>query len=192
MGRSHGIECEGIKFLGCHPIPRLDGTAPGPGWDRAGAGGGDSGWRAWQDSVMASRASSADLLASVPLFSACSKKELAGLARAAEERSVPAGTVVVREGAAGDAFYVLVSGQARIERSGRAVATIGPGDFFGDLALLDRAPRNATVTTTADTVLVVLGQRTFLAMVDESPAFARKLLLGLARRLRAVDAQARP
>jgi len=141
---------------------------------------------------MASRASSADLLASVPLFSACSRKELAGLARAAEERSVPAGTVVVREGAAGDAFYVLVSGQARIERSGRAVATIGPGDFFGDLALLDRAPRNATVTTTADTVLVVLGQRTFLAMVDESPAFARKLLLGLARRLRAVDAQSRP
>jgi len=141
---------------------------------------------------MASRASSADLLASVPLFSACSRKELAGLARAAEERSVPAGTVVVREGAAGDAFYVLVSGKARVERSGRAVATLGPGDFFGDLALLDRAPRNATVTTTADTVLVVLGQRTFLAMVDESPAFARKLLLGLARRLRAVDAQSRP
>ena len=138
------------------------------------------------------RASSADLLASVPLFSACSKKELAALARAAEERTLPAGTVVVREGAAGDAFYVVVAGQARVTRGGRTVATLGPGAFFGDLALLDRAPRNATVTTTADTDLVVLGQRTFLTMVDESPAFARKLLLGLARRLRDLDAQNRP
>jgi CRP/FNR family cyclic AMP-dependent transcriptional regulator len=138
------------------------------------------------------RASSTDLLASVPLFAACSKKELAALARAAEERTLPAGTVVVREGAAGDAFYVVVAGQARVTRGGRTVATLGPGDFFGDLALLDRAPRNATVTTTADADLVVLGQRTFLTMVDESPAFARKLLLGLARRLRDLDAQNRP
>ena len=138
---------------------------------------------------MARRDTSTDLLAQVPLFSACSKKELQQLARRAEERRVDAGTVLVREGAAGDAFYVIVSGQADVDRHGTVVATIGAGTFFGDLALLDMAPRNATVTATTDMDLVVLGQPEFSAMIDESSAFARKLLKGLAHRLREMDAQ---
>ena len=95
----------------------------------------------------------------------------------------------MREGAAGDAFFVIVSGEADVERHGSVVASIGPGDFFGDLALLDRAPRNATVTATSELDLIVLGQRDFSAMLDESPAFARTLLTGLAHRLRALDAK---
>lgn len=138
---------------------------------------------------MARRDTSTDLLAQVPLFSACSKKELQQLARRAEERRVDAGTVLVREGAAGDAFYVIVSGQADVDRHGTVVATIGAGTFFGDLALLDMAPRNATVTAKTDMELVVLGQPEFSTMIDESSAFARKLLMGLAHRLRAMDAQ---
>jgi CRP/FNR family cyclic AMP-dependent transcriptional regulator len=140
---------------------------------------------------MAHRDASTDLLAQVPLFSACSKKELQQLARKAEDRDVPAGTVLVREGAMGDAFYVIVSGQAEVDRSGTVVATIGPGTFFGDLALLDKAPRNATVTAKTDMELIVLGQREFSTMLDESTAFARKLLIGLAHRLREMDAQTR-
>ncbi len=140
---------------------------------------------------MARRDVSTELLARVPLFSACSKKELAQLARKAEERLVEARSVVVREGAAGDAFYVIVSGEAEVDRHGTVVATIGPGAFFGDLALLDKAPRNATVTATTELELIVLGQREFSAMLDESSAFARKLLVGLAHRLREMDAQDR-
>ncbi|GMU78919.1 MAG: hypothetical protein AMXMBFR46_17120 [Acidimicrobiia bacterium] len=140
---------------------------------------------------MARRDDQTALLAQVPLFSACSKKELQALARRADDRKVEAGTVLVREGAAGDAFFVIVSGQAEVDRSGTVVATIGPGTFFGDLALLDMAPRNATVTAKTDMELVVLGQREFSAMIDESSAFARKLLMGLAHRLRQMDAQTR-
>lgn len=140
---------------------------------------------------MARRDDQTALLAQVPLFSACSKKELQALARRADDRKVDAGTVLVREGAAGDAFFVIVSGQAEVDRSGTVVATIGPGTFFGDLALLDMAPRNATVTAKTDMELVVLGQREFSAMIDESSAFARKLLMGLAHRLRQMDAQTR-
>ena len=140
---------------------------------------------------MARRDDNSALLAQVPLFSACSKKELQQLARKAEDRTVGAGTVLVREGEMGDAFYVIVSGQAEVDRSGDIVATIGPGSFFGDLALLDKAPRNATVTAKTDMELIVLGQREFSAMLEESTAFARKLLMGLAHRLREMDAQTR-
>ena len=140
---------------------------------------------------MARRDDQAALLAQVPLFSACSKKELQALAKRAEERHVPAGTVLVREGEAGDAFYVIVSGQAEVERSGTVVATIGPGAFFGDLALLDKAPRNATVRAKTDMDLIVLSQPEFSAMLDEAGGFARKLLVGLAHRLREMDAQTR-
>jgi len=140
---------------------------------------------------MARRDDQTALLARVPLFSACSKKELQALAKRAEERRVPAGTAIVREGEAGDAFYVIVSGQAEVDRSGTVVATIGPGAFFGDLALLDKAPRNATVTAKTDMDLIVLRQPEFSAMLDEAGGFARKLLVGLAHRLREMDAQTR-
>jgi len=130
-----------------------------------------------------------DHLAQVPLFSACSKKELNMLAKRAEDVKVDAGKVLVSEGAAGAEFFVIVEGEARVSRHGQDVATLGPGQFFGDLALLDRAPRNATITAITPMELVVLGQREFSALIDEVPGFAHKLLAGLARRLRAYDAK---
>ena len=128
-------------------------------------------------------------LAEVPLFSACSKKELQAVAKRAEDVRVDAGKVLVSEGSAGAEFFVILDGQAKVTRHGQEVATLGPAQFFGDLALLDRAPRNATVTATTPMELVVLGQREFSALIDEVPGFAHKLLAGLARRLRAFDAQ---
>ena len=130
-----------------------------------------------------------DHLAEVPLFSALSKKDLQLGARRAEDVKVDAGKVLVTEGSAGSEFFVIVDGKARVTRRGKKVAELGPGQFFGDLALLDRAPRNATVAGETPMELLVLGQREFAALIDEAPGFAHKLLAGLARRLRESDAK---
>ncbi|MFN8027367.1 MAG: cyclic nucleotide-binding domain-containing protein [Acidimicrobiia bacterium] len=131
-----------------------------------------------------------DTLATVPLFSACSKKELQLVARGAERLTVDAGKVIVVEGSAGSEFFVIISGAARVERSGRKVASLGPGNFFGDLALLDRAPRNASVIAESPMELARVGQKAFDELLDV-PGFSKKLLAGLARRLRQEDAKTR-
>jgi CRP/FNR family cyclic AMP-dependent transcriptional regulator len=130
-----------------------------------------------------------DHLSKVPLFSALSKRDLQLVARAAEDVKVDAGKVLVTEGSAGTEFFVIVDGKARVTRRGRKVAELGPGQFFGELALLDRAPRNATVVAETPMELLVLGQREFAALIDEVPGLAHKLLAGLARRLRESDAK---
>jgi CRP/FNR family cyclic AMP-dependent transcriptional regulator len=129
-----------------------------------------------------------ETLATVPLFSACSKKELQMVAKSADHLTVAPGKAVVSEGAAGAEFFVILDGRARVERHGREVATLGPGAFFGDLALLDRAPRNASVIADSDLELAKLGQRAFDELL-ELPGFSKKLLAGLARRLREQDAR---
>jgi CRP/FNR family transcriptional regulator, cyclic AMP receptor protein len=129
-----------------------------------------------------------ETLATVPLFSACSKKELQMVAKSAEQVSVPPGKVVVTEGAAGTEFFVIIDGRARVERHGRQVATLEAGAFFGDLALLDRAPRNASVIADSELEVAKIGQRAFDQLLDY-PGFSKKLLAGLARRLRQEDAK---
>ena len=131
-----------------------------------------------------------ETLATVPLFSACSKKELALVARGADRLTVEAGKVIVTEGSAGAEFFVIISGAARVERSGRKVASLGPGAFFGDLALLDRAPRNASVIAESPMELARVGQKAFDELLGV-PGFSKKLLAGLARRLRQEDAKTR-
>jgi CRP-like cAMP-binding protein len=128
-------------------------------------------------------------LAQVPLFSALSKKELQLVARRAEDVKVDPGRILVSEGSTGSEFFVIIEGTATVSRHGRKVASLGPGDAFGELALLDKAPRNATVTAQTEMELVVLGQREFGGLIDEVPGFARKLLAGMARRLRDSDAK---
>jgi len=128
-------------------------------------------------------------LASVPLFAACSQRELKLVARRAEDVTVAPGKELVNEGDVGTEFFVIIDGTAKVTRRGRKVATLGTGSFFGDLALLDRAPRNATVTAETSMELAVIGQREFSALIDEVPGFAHKLLAGLARRLREADSK---
>ena len=128
-----------------------------------------------------------DHLASVPLFSACSKKDLKLVARRAEDVKVPAGKELVREGAPGHEFFVIVDGTATVKKGNRKVARLGAGDFFGELALLDKAPRNATVVADTSMEVLVLGQREFSGLLDEVPGLAHKMLTGLARRLREAD-----
>jgi CRP-like cAMP-binding protein len=134
-----------------------------------------------------------ELLADVPLFSACSKADLRIVARHTTEVEAPADTVLVQEGETADTFYVLLNGEASVRKKGtakrsRRVATLGPGSYFGELALLDPAPRNATVAATTPVTLAAISARVFRTLLREVPAMNEKLLTGLARRLREADA----
>lgn len=126
-------------------------------------------------------------LARVPLFSACNKVELKSLARRTNDIKVDAGRVLIRERQGAYEFFIVVEGQAEVSRDGRPVAVLGPGDFFGELALLDRGLRDATVTALTPMEIIVLPQWDFEAALDEAPGMTRKLLAGMARRLRAAD-----
>ena len=128
-------------------------------------------------------------LKQIALFSACTNKELELISAATTQLRFPAGETLARQGENGHEFMVMVDGTARVEIGGQTIATIGPGEFFGEIALLDGGPRTATVIAETDTVVEVIGQREFSGLVEDSPHLAKKLLVGLARRLRAADVQ---
>lgn len=128
-------------------------------------------------------------LARVPLFSACSKVELKNLTKRTNDIKVDAGQVIIREHQGAYDFFVVFEGQAEVTRDGKRVAVIGPGDFFGELALLDRGLRDATVTALTPMEIIVLPQWDFEQALDEAPRMTRNLLTGMARRLRALDEQ---
>jgi CRP/FNR family transcriptional regulator, cyclic AMP receptor protein len=131
-----------------------------------------------------------DHLASVSLFSACSKKELQAVARASDEIDLPAGKVLCEQGTIGREAFIIVAGTADVRRNGKKVAEFGPGACIGELALLDHGPRTATVTATSDLTVLVIGAREFAAIIDEVPPIAHKLLRSLAEKVRALDAKA--
>ncbi len=133
---------------------------------------------------MTSKKQVAELLASVPLFSQCSKRTRLTVARHLETAELPAGQVVVTEGGPGDAFFVILDGEAVVAVGGRTVATLGEGEAFGELALLDGLPRSATVTATTDLTIAVLGARMFRTLLREYPALSNQLLTSLASQLR--------
>ena len=129
-------------------------------------------------------------LAAVPMFQALSQKELTLVGRLAEDLKVGAGEALVHEGRREGEFYLIVDGRAKVTRKGKVLAKLGPGDFFGELALLDPGPRNATVTAETPMEVLELGQREFASLLGEVPTISRKLLVGMARRLH--DADGRP
>jgi CRP/FNR family cyclic AMP-dependent transcriptional regulator len=129
-------------------------------------------------------------LAQVRLFSTLNKKELTLVGKASDEVQVPAGKVLVSEGTAGHEFYLIREGQAIVRRGGRRVAMLGPGQYFGELSLLDRGPRTATVVADTDMAVLVLGQREFAAILEAVPVVAHKLLEAMAHRLRECDSRA--
>jgi CRP-like cAMP-binding protein len=126
-------------------------------------------------------------LSSVPLFSGCSKAELKSLARRTADITADAGQVLVKEGQGAYDFFVIVSGEAEVSRAGRVVARLGAGDWFGELGVLDPARRDATVTARTPMELVVLAQWDFEQALEEAPGMTRRLLAGMAHRLRALD-----
>ncbi len=130
-----------------------------------------------------------DYLGSIPLFSSCTKKELKTLQSLCERVDVPAGKELVKQGTTGFECFVLVSGTAEVSINGRMVTSLGPGAYFGELALLDKQPRSATVTTSSACSLLVLGPRQFSSALESYPGMAQKMLAGLAQRLREANAR---
>jgi CRP-like cAMP-binding protein len=124
-----------------------------------------------------------DLIKRVPLFSSASKSELAEIASIADEIDFPAGKVLIKEGDSGREFIVLIEGTADVERGGEKVATIGPGDFVGEIALIAKTPRNATITTTSPVRALVITDRAFRQLLEHSPEIAVVILTALAERL---------
>jgi CRP/FNR family transcriptional regulator, cyclic AMP receptor protein len=138
---------------------------------------------------MARRDAYIEHLAQVPLFSACTKDELRKVARRTTDIPVAEGHVLVREGDRGLEFFVIVSGRAKVTRRGRKVGELGPGDFFGELALLIDADRNATVTALTPMEAIVLSRGEFDAALAEAPRMTRRLLSGMAQRLAEFDSR---
>lgn len=125
-----------------------------------------------------------DLLAGVSLFERFSKKDLRQVAQSVDQIDVEAGRVLMREGDTSHEAFVLVTGEVEVTSGGQTVATLGPGSPFGEMGLLDKAPRNATVTASSDSTLLVLGQRQFAGLLSDSQGFAHTILETLAARLR--------
>lgn len=138
---------------------------------------------------MAAKPNYLDHLKSIPLFSTCSKKELEQVARLSDELELASGKVLMRQGSVGYECFVLINGKVSVEIDGHIVATLGPGAYFGELALLDKQPRSATVTGLTDLTVLVMGPREFSTMIDQIPGLSTKLLAGLARRIREIDAK---
>jgi len=138
---------------------------------------------------MAPRTPATDLK-SIWLFSGCSGTELRKIRSSLDAVSVPAGKVLVDEGHIGQEFFIIVNGRAAVTRNGRKVATLGEGGHFGELALLDRRPRSASVVSETDMDVLVMSQRQFNGLLELVPTIARKMLSAMATRLREADAKA--
>lgn len=123
-------------------------------------------------------------LAKVPLFQGCSKRELEVVARAVKPLSHKAGTVIAREGDPGIGLFVIADGRADVTIGGKKKSKLGPGDFFGEVALLDGGPRTATVTATSDIMLYGLTEWSFRGLMQQHPSIAIKALVAMAGRLR--------
>jgi CRP-like cAMP-binding protein len=130
-----------------------------------------------------------ELLQRVPLFSELDRRELERLARSFKERSYSAGDTVAAEGAGGVGFFVIADGQARVSVHGDQRGTLGPGDYFGELALIDQGERTATVTAESDLRCFGLTPWEFRPLVETNAAIAWKLVQATAKRLR--DAEQR-
>jgi CRP-like cAMP-binding protein len=127
-----------------------------------------------------------ELLAGCPLFKGIDDEGLAALAERATQVDFPAGHVIARQGEIGTGFFVVIEGQVRVVRDGKAVATLGAGEFFGELSVLDRMPRNAMVAAEVPTTCLALASWDFEAVLLEQPALTLAILRGVARRLRSV------
>jgi CPA1 family monovalent cation:H+ antiporter len=124
-----------------------------------------------------------ELIARVPLFGRCTKKELNAIAARADELTLPEGKVLARQGERGREFVVIVDGAADVHRDGRRINQLGRGDFLGEIALLSGAPRTATVTTTSPTRILVLTDAAFKSLTADLPSVQTRLLAALSARL---------
>ena len=124
-----------------------------------------------------------ELIASVPLFARCSKKELREIAAVADEMDFPEGRALTQEGKPGREFLVLIEGTAEVRQRGRKINSLRAGDFLGEIALLSGKPRTATVTTTSPVRALVITERSFKRLLQRSSPLQMKVLEALVERL---------
>jgi CRP-like cAMP-binding protein len=134
-----------------------------------------------------SKKTAVDHLSNVPLFSACSKKELTEIARSSDQLSVGDGYALTTQDESSREAFVIMSGKAIVKRNGRKVAELGPGDSVGELGLLDRGVRTATVVTDGPAEILVVGPREFSTLLQDVPSLSKKLLQHLAATVRELD-----
>ena len=128
-----------------------------------------------------------DLLGRIPLFSGFDNRRLQRLGMLADEVDVPAGKLLMKQGENGSEMMVIVSGSVAVERNGDRLNTLGAGDFFGEIALLDGGPRTATVTAEEPTRLLVITHREFHSLMEEFPEVAAQVMNALAHRIRRLE-----
>ena len=124
-----------------------------------------------------------ELISKVPLFSRLSKKERQDVARIADEMDLPSGKDMAKEGERGREFFVLLDGSADVLKDGKLINQMKKGDFFGEIALVTRMPRTATVTATSDVRVLVINERDFAALLKHSPQVGRGVAEALAERI---------
>jgi CRP-like cAMP-binding protein len=126
-------------------------------------------------------------LGRLPLFEGCSQRQLRAVARITEVRELPEATVLARAGDPGHEFFLILDGRVRIEVSPRKRTRLGPGEFFGEMSLLDGGPRSATAVAETGVRLLVINRRDFALLLAKVPDLTRHLLVILSRRLRQAD-----
>lgn len=131
-----------------------------------------------------------DVIAGIDLFAGLSKGQVKRLASAASEVTHPPGRAVATEGLGALAFHLVLDGSATVSREGRELRTLGPGDHFGEISMIDGKPRSATVTAVDELKVLAIPHQEFQKVIDQDADFARALLKTLCARLR--DAEIRP
>jgi CRP-like cAMP-binding protein len=129
-----------------------------------------------------------DLIRALPLFELCSKKDLRRIAALADERTIDEGTQLIREGEPGTEFFVVVEGEVDVRRRGRRVASLAEGSFVGEIALLSRSPRTATVVAATPLRVLAIAGRDFVQLLDTMPELWLKIARTLADRVDADEA----
>jgi CRP-like cAMP-binding protein len=133
--------------------------------------------------VRAGKSTKVDLIKKVPLFSKLSGAALREVASVADEMDLPEGKTLTKEGERGREFFVLLEGSADVRQKGARIRTLGTGDFFGEIALVTKLPRTATVTTTSPARALVITDRDFSALLRRSPQIGQGVLEALGERL---------
>lgn len=133
---------------------------------------------------------SEEMLTGLDLFSGLSKRQAKHLVARAREVTHLAGKKVANEGGGGVGFHLILSGRATVTRGSRVIRTLGAGDYFGEISMIDGKPRSATVTIDEDVHALAIDHGVFATLLDEQPGFARAMLVGLCSRLREAEARA--
>jgi CRP/FNR family cyclic AMP-dependent transcriptional regulator len=134
--------------------------------------------------VLFSHDTKADALGRCPFFAGLSRSELVELAKATEDMEVDAGRALTREGESGREFFVIVDGEVSVTKDGSEIRKLGPGDFFGEIALLEDRPRTATVRATTPLRFFVLTRQSFRSLLAHQPGIEEKVTKALEERVR--------